>query len=151
MPVELSVGVGCGPNVPTVVGSGVQVGMPVGAGNSVAVWNGIVVEVGDAVGIAVSELVSPGVWLGSQVQVGSGDEVSLCLGVLVRCRISVEVEEGTGLGSAVQGSGVAERATGVKLSVGEGDGVQVWVAGKVGGERSSLPGEGEDLSRQSPA
>lgn len=106
---------------------------------------------GDGVGVVVTEAVSDGVKLEGQVQVSVGDAVSLCVGVLVLWRIGVEVQDGTGLGRTVQGNGVAEGEPGVRLKVGEGDGGYVGVAGMVGGERSSLPGEGEDLSRQSPA
>ena len=62
-----------------------------------------------------------------------------------------DVEDEVGLNVVVPEAGVLVNDSSVGLGGMSGEELLVWVACKVGGERSSLPGEGEDLSRQSPA
>ena len=83
------------------------------------------------------------------ITVGVDDGVRAASGVFVSGGISVE--EGDGVGLIVPRTGVKVMVSGLGLQVGDGDAQAVAVGANVGGERSSHPGEGEVLSRQSPA
>ncbi len=146
--VEVSVGTGDGRLVPDgvmVIDSGVGV-LVIGSPKVGLIETG---GVGEFVlpGVSDNKLTNVSVEVGPGIIEGVNDGTGVA--VLKTVPLGDEVEVGLELGKVVVGDAIV--GDGVRLLVGDKEGVSVGVNSGVGEERSSLPGEGSSFSRQSPA